>query len=164
MNASDDVDFARPSGDELVLVLRALSNPNRLRILTVLARGRVHVSQLARVVRLSRPLVHMHLQRLEAAGLVTSHLELSDEGRAMKFYETTPFVLHVTPEAVADAARTLKHKTGRSARREHADRKLAEETAEAHRATIAELEKATVELAALRKRTTEPGHVPKEVE
>ena len=52
--------------------------------------GRHHVSGLAREVQLSRPLVHMHLQRLEAAGLVTGHLELSEEGKAMKFFDVTP--------------------------------------------------------------------------
>jgi DNA-binding MarR family transcriptional regulator len=44
-----------------------------MRILAALQAGRVHVSQLARDVRLSRPLVHMQLQRLEAAGLVSGH-------------------------------------------------------------------------------------------
>jgi DNA-binding transcriptional ArsR family regulator len=96
-------------GDELVRVLAALSNPHRLRILAALShgQGRIHVSQLAREVRLSRPLVHMHLQRLEAAGLVSGHLELSEEGKAMKFFEVTPFVLRLTPEVVAEAAETL---------------------------------------------------------
>jgi DNA-binding transcriptional ArsR family regulator len=98
---------AAESGDELVRVLSALSNPHRLRILSVLANGRVHVSGLAREVGLSRPLVHMHLQRLEAAGLVSGHLELSEEGKALKFFEVNPFVLHLTPETVAEAARTL---------------------------------------------------------
>jgi DNA-binding transcriptional ArsR family regulator len=103
----NDIDFARLSGDELVRVLAALSNPHRLRILAALASGRVHVSQLARDVGLSRPLVHVHLQRLEAAGLVTGTLELSEEGKAMKFFEVTSFALSLTPEVVAEAARTL---------------------------------------------------------
>lgn len=95
------------TGDELVRVLAALSNPHRLRILAALAGGRVHVSQLARDVALSRPLVHVHLQRLEAAGLVTGSLELSDEGKAMKFFEVNRFALSLTPESLAEAARTL---------------------------------------------------------
>jgi DNA-binding transcriptional ArsR family regulator len=95
------------SGDELVRVLAALSNPHRLRLLAALRGGRVHVSQLARDVGLSRPLVHVHLQRLEAAGLVAGALELSDEGKAKKFFEVTPFALTLTPETLAEAARTL---------------------------------------------------------
>jgi DNA-binding transcriptional ArsR family regulator len=95
------------TGDELVRALAALSNPHRLRILAALHGGRVHVSQLARDVGLSRPLVHVHLQRLEAAGLVTGSLELSEEGKAMKFFTVKPFAIGLTPEAVAEAARTL---------------------------------------------------------
>lgn len=97
----------RPTGDELVRILAALANPHRVRILATLAKGSVHVSQLARDVRLSRPLVHMHLQRLEAAGLVTGRLELSDDGKAMKFFEVRPFDIALTPALVVDAARTL---------------------------------------------------------
>lgn len=95
------------TGDELVRALAALSNPHRLRILAALQGGRVHVSQLARDVGLSRPLVHVHLQRLEAAGLVSGHLELSEEGKAMKFFEVNPFSLSLTPALVAEAAQTL---------------------------------------------------------
>ena len=97
----------RPTGDELQRILAALANPHRLRILATLASGSVHVSGLARAVGLGRPLVHMHLQRLEAAGLVTGRLELSDDGKAMRFYEVTPFAIHLTPELIVDAVRTL---------------------------------------------------------
>jgi DNA-binding transcriptional ArsR family regulator len=95
------------SGDRLVSVLSALSNPHRLRILATLAGGSVHVSQLAREVGLSRPLVHMHLRRLEAAGLVKGRLELSDDGKALRFFEVAPFAIHLTPDLVVEAARTL---------------------------------------------------------
>ena len=95
------------SGGELVRLLSALSSPHRLRILATLAGGSVHVSQLAREVGLSRPLVHMHLRRLEAAGLVNGRLELSDDGKALRFYEVTPFAIHLTPDLVVEAARTL---------------------------------------------------------
>jgi DNA-binding transcriptional ArsR family regulator len=96
-----------PSGDELRRILAALANPHRLRILGTLASGSVHVSGLARAVGLGRPLVHMHLQRLEAAGLVSGRLEVSDDGKAMRFYEVTPFAIHLTPESIVDAVRTL---------------------------------------------------------
>ena len=98
-----------PTGGELSRVLAALANPHRLRIVATLAKGSVHVSQLARDVGLSRPLVHMHLQRLEAAGLVSGRLELSDDGKAMKFFEVTPFAIELTPSAIVEAARTLSH-------------------------------------------------------
>ena len=47
----------------------------------------------------------MHLQRLEAAGLVRSSMEISDDGKAMRYVETTPFALHLTPEVIARAVR-----------------------------------------------------------
>jgi DNA-binding transcriptional ArsR family regulator len=96
-----------PTGDQLARILAALANPHRLRIVAALAKGRVHVSQLARDVGLSRPLVHMHLQRLEAAGLVTGRLELSDDGKAMKFFEVTPFAIELTPALVVEASESL---------------------------------------------------------
>jgi len=95
------------AGDTLVRVFSALSNPQRMRILASLVGGSVHVSQLAREIGLSRPLVHMHLQRLEAAGLVTGRLEISQDGKALRFYDVTPFAIHVTPKLVVEAARTL---------------------------------------------------------
>jgi DNA-binding transcriptional ArsR family regulator len=96
-----------PTGDELVEVLAALANPIRVRIMARLARGRDYVSHLAREIGISRPLLHMHLQRLEAAGLIVGHLELSEDGKAMKFYQVVQFDLHLTPTSLAEAAQTL---------------------------------------------------------
>ena len=59
--------------------------------------GRTYVSQLARDLGISRALLQVHLKKLEKAGLVTAHLEVSDDGKAMKFYEVVPFSLHLTP-------------------------------------------------------------------
>ena len=95
------------SGDALLLALAALASPQRLRIVAALAEGREYVSRLARRLETSRPLLHMHLRRLEAAGLVTGTLELSEEGKAMKYYEVTEFALELTPAAIAQAAKTL---------------------------------------------------------
>src|SRR5262245_34271560 len=64
-----------PTGGELLQILAALASPHRLRILAALADGRNYVSDLARQLEMNRPLLHMHLQRLEAAGLVTGVLE-----------------------------------------------------------------------------------------
>ena len=97
----------RPEGDELLAVLAALANPHRLRILAALAGGREYVSRLARRLEISRPLLHMHLKRLEAAGLVIGDLELSKEGKAMRYYEAAGFALELTPATIAEAARTL---------------------------------------------------------
>lgn len=107
MKSNEAVDLSSLSGDDLLKALSALANPHRLRILATLTGGRNYVSQLAREIGMSRPLLHMHLQRLEAAGLVTGALELSDEGKAMKYFEVAPFALRLTPETIAEATRTL---------------------------------------------------------
>jgi ArsR family transcriptional regulator len=49
----------------------------------------------------------MHLQRLEAAGLIVGHLELSDDGKAMKYYEVADFDVRLTASTLAQAASTL---------------------------------------------------------
>jgi DNA-binding transcriptional ArsR family regulator len=84
-------------------VLSAIAHPLRLRIIAELARGRLHVSELARRLGMSRPLLYMHLDRLEKAGLVSGHLELSDDGKAMKYFELFPFELRVTAGTVISA-------------------------------------------------------------
>lgn len=95
------------TGDELLVALAALANPIRLRIVARLAGGRDYVSSLARAIGVSRPLVHMHLQRLEAAGLIVGNLELSADGKAMKFYALAEIDIHLTAAALAEAAATL---------------------------------------------------------
>ncbi len=89
-------------------MLGALANPHRLRIVAALhSKGRVYVSQLARDVGISRPLLHLHLQKLEAAGLVSSKLELSADGKALNFYELSDFAVELTPAVIAEAASSL---------------------------------------------------------
>ncbi|MER7794163.1 metalloregulator ArsR/SmtB family transcription factor [Streptomyces sp. NPDC097640] len=95
------------SGDELVRVLATLANPHRLRVVATLARERRYVSELARALGISRALLQVHLRKLEAAGLVTARVEVSEDGKAMKFYEVSPFAIELTPETVEAAERTL---------------------------------------------------------
>ena len=96
------------TGDQLLAILAALANPHRLRIVAALASdGRNYVSQLAREVGISRPLLHLHLQRLEEAGLVTSKLELSRDGKALNYFEVADFAIELTPSTIVEAVRTL---------------------------------------------------------
>ena len=98
----------RSAGDGLLAMLAALDNPHRLRIVAALAQGgRNYVSQLARDLGISRPLLHLHLQKLEDAGLVRSRLELSADGKALNFFEVTDFQLTLDPAAIAAAASSL---------------------------------------------------------
>ncbi|HEX5378378.1 MAG TPA: winged helix-turn-helix domain-containing protein [Phenylobacterium sp.] len=96
------------TGDQLLAMLAALANPHRLRIVAALkSGGRDYVSRLARVVGISRPLLHLHLQKLEEAGLVTSRLELSKDGKALNYFEVVDFGVELTPQAIVEAARSL---------------------------------------------------------
>jgi DNA-binding transcriptional ArsR family regulator len=96
------------TGDQLLAVLSALANPHRLRIMGALTSdGRNYVSQLARELEISRPLLHLHLRKLQEAGLVTSRHELSSDGKALNYFDVTPFAYALNPEAIARATTTL---------------------------------------------------------
>jgi predicted transcriptional regulator len=95
------------TGDQLLQVLATLANPHRLRVVAALTEERNYVSQLARDLGISRALLQVHLRKLEAAGLVSASIEISPDGKAMKFYEVPPFVLQLTPETIRIAAHTL---------------------------------------------------------
>ncbi|MCP1156583.1 ArsR/SmtB family transcription factor [Bacillus infantis] len=103
------------NGDELLSLFEALSNPHRLRIISILTDGRQYVSQLAREVEMSRPLLYMHLQKLENAGVVKPEMEVSDDGKAMKYYELEHFDFHITQDLIKEAVKTLtiKKKEGK---------------------------------------------------
>lgn len=105
------------TGDALAAMLAALDNPHRLRILAALkVGGRNYVSQLAREIGISRPLLHLHLNKLEEAGLVSSQLELSADGKALNYFEVRPFHVELTPESIAAAVVTLSHKPEKEGR------------------------------------------------
>ena len=96
------------TGDDLLRLLAAVANPHRLRIIAVLSRqGRRHVSELARLVGISRPLLYLHLEKLERAGLVHSELSLSEDGKALRQVEVSAFEVALSPELVARLAETL---------------------------------------------------------
>ncbi|WP_220347250.1 ArsR/SmtB family transcription factor [Microbacterium bovistercoris] len=96
-----------PTGDQLLVVLSTLANPHRMRILASLTKAPTYVSALAREIGISRPLLQVHLRRLEAAGLVASELRLSEQGTAMNYYSVQPFEIRLDPDAVARATTTL---------------------------------------------------------
>jgi hypothetical protein len=66
--------------DELLAMLTAVAHPLRLRIVA-----------------------ELHLDRLEKAGMVTGQLELSEDGKAMKYFQLAPFELRVTAETIVAA-------------------------------------------------------------
>lgn len=91
-------------------MLAALSNPHRLRIVAMLqSGGRNYVSQLARELGISRPLLHLHLQKLEDAGLVASQMELSQDGKALNYFDVSNFDFELTPARIAEAVKSLSN-------------------------------------------------------
>ncbi|MEV2200386.1 winged helix-turn-helix domain-containing protein [Streptomyces fradiae] len=93
------------TSEELLAVLAAVGHAQRLRVIAELSAGRMYVSELARRLGMSRPLLYMHLERLEKAGLVVGNLELSDDGKALKYFELAPFDLHVNVDTILAAVR-----------------------------------------------------------
>lgn len=102
------------NSEELLALLSAVGHAQRLRVIAELADGRLYVSELARRLEMSRPLLYMHLDRLEKAGLVVGRLELSEDGKALKYFELTPFELKLNVDTVLGALRE-----DRSGRRHH---------------------------------------------
>lgn len=91
------------TGLELSDTLAAIASHQRMRILSLLAEERLHVSELARQVGMSRALLYMHLTKLETAGFVTGKLELSPDGKAHKYYEVLPFKLTIDLSTIVAA-------------------------------------------------------------
>ena len=97
--------------DDLSTKLTAISSPQRIRIIASLLESSLHVSELARRMEMSRAVLYMHLAKLEQAGFIEGHLELSPEGKALKFFEVAPFTLTIDPATLA-AAVTAERENG----------------------------------------------------
>ena len=97
--AAERIDTA----EQLSARLAAIASPQRMRIIATLVGERLHVSELARRVEMSRALLYMHLTKLEEAGFITGHLELSADGKAMKYFEVVPFRLTIDAKAITAA-------------------------------------------------------------
>lgn len=89
--------------DQLSARLTAIASTQRMRILAAVAADPTHVSELARRLGMSRALLYMHLQRLEEAGYLTGHFELSDDGKALKVFEVVPFALEIDVATIVAA-------------------------------------------------------------
>ena len=96
------------NADELSARLTAIASPQRMRIIALLTGERLHVSELARRVGMSRALLYMHLAKLEEAGFVAGHLELSEDGKALKFFEAVSFEISITPSVIVTAVEKQK--------------------------------------------------------
>lgn len=90
---ADGVDDEFEAAGEL---LRVLSAPVRLAIITHLARGSASVGELTHVVGQSQPLVSQHLRVLRSVRLVTS----TTHGRERIYELVDEHVAHIVADAV----------------------------------------------------------------
>lgn len=95
------------SYEDYTKLFDALSHPMRIKIVGILAEERRYISELAKIVNMSRPLLYMHLKKLEDAALIAGSYEISDLGKTMKFYELRSFSLHLTPKTLVELAHTI---------------------------------------------------------
>ena len=79
------------NAEQLSTWLTAIASPQRMRILATIADAPLHVSEIARRMEMSRALLYMHIAKLEEAGFVTGHHELTDDGKALKLFTAVPF-------------------------------------------------------------------------
>jgi ArsR family transcriptional regulator len=78
----------------LAEILNALGNEHSLKVLSILADGERYGSELAKEAGISRPLLYLHLKKLENAGLVESEIRHFDvPPYTKKFYKAKNFEL-----------------------------------------------------------------------
>lgn len=93
--------------EDYIKLFDALSHPMRIKIVGILAEERQYVSELARMINISRPLLYMHLKKLEAAGIIKGHHEISESGKATKYFELKQFKIQLTPELLTELSKTI---------------------------------------------------------
>jgi ArsR family transcriptional regulator len=88
----------------MVKILKALSNPIRLRMIASLQEKPKHLYALAKELGLPYPLAHLHLNGLKKLGLVK---EIREEKKVkglptVKYYAPSDFRLVLTPQHIRD--------------------------------------------------------------
>jgi ArsR family transcriptional regulator len=90
----------------LAEMLNALGNEHSLTILAILAKNECYVSELAKEVGISRPLLYLHLKKLENTGLVESEIRHFEEPPyTKKFYKAKNFELVLSLSKIKEIAK-----------------------------------------------------------
>lgn len=103
----DSKSLVLASYEDYIKLFDALSHPMRLKIIGTLSKERRYVSELAKMLNISRPLLYMHLKKLEAAAIVTSSYEISEGGQSTKYYEAKPFNINLNSELLEKIAEEI---------------------------------------------------------
>lgn len=98
--------------ERMVKILKALSNPIRLKMIASLCDKPKHLYALAKELGLPYPLAHLHLNGLKKLGLIK---EIREEKKikglpSVKYYAPADFKLVLTPQSIRDIY--LKKKFG----------------------------------------------------
>jgi DNA-binding transcriptional ArsR family regulator len=84
-----------------LMVLKALGNPIRLRMLAMLSKRPLSVYDLAKALNLSYPLTFLHLKQLKKASLVKEVRKVEKHGPLpAKYYLVSDFNFSLTPEFI----------------------------------------------------------------
>jgi len=92
---------------DYIKLFDAISHPMRIKIIGILSEKRRYVSELAKILNISRQLLYMHLKKLEEAAIVMGSYETSESGKSMKYYEVLDFDIHLTPELLAGLSKEI---------------------------------------------------------
>lgn len=87
---------------ELLGVLKVLANPARLRIIALLSRRPMYVSEIARELKMPYPLVHLYLTKLEEVGIIETRYEFvkSEKPHVRKYCKLTDFKIVLSPKII----------------------------------------------------------------
>lgn len=89
--------------ESLTQLLDALGNEHSLKIMAILAGGECFVSELAKMAGISRPLLYLHLKKLENAGIVESEIRHFEEPPyTKKFYKAKDFELILSLDRIKE--------------------------------------------------------------
>jgi len=103
----EDNSLILSSHEDYTKLFDALSHPMRIKVLGILTEKRRYVSELAKLMNMSRPLLYMHLKKLEEASIITGSYEISKSGKSMKYYEVKNFDIHLTPKFLIKLSETI---------------------------------------------------------
>jgi len=95
--------------ETLSSLMKALSNPLRLKILALCSLRRRSNRELRDLLGISKPLLILHLKELVRKGLLLVETEI-DEGRALirKYYRTSDFDIHLNRGFFVNLGRRLE--------------------------------------------------------
>ena len=89
--------------ERLSIILKSLSHPMALKIVTLLAKEGedMYLNQIAKRLEINRALAKIHLKKLERGGIVKSRVFLVEgEALALRYYTLQDFDIHVSPEVL----------------------------------------------------------------